>query len=207
VLRNIIYISLGILVFFIGMLVYGMFLNLKEISLYRAMEKNGIAKITEPNILIDTQHYSLELYEKDTLLKKYNVVFGLNHSTKDWLGRKNSTPLGEYHICRIDTSVKYHKELMLDFPNEKDAAEALKNGIISKEDFRKIIEYSKDHNCSYDGTPLGADISIHGIGKYNLIFKNLPFAFNWTNGSIAMSNEAVDELYSVVKIGTRVTIR
>lgn len=171
------------------------------------MEQKGIAQISEPCIVINTQTYSLELFEKDVLLKKYRAVFGNNHNTKDWLGRKNSTPLGEYHICRIDTNAKYHKKFVLNFPNNKDAAEALQNEIISKEDYFQIIEYSKTHDCSYEKTPLGADISIHGIGKYNLIFKNLPFSFNWTNGSIALSNEAIDELFSIVKIGTRVTIK
>jgi len=189
------------------MLVYGMFLNLGETSLYRAMEKKGIAKISDPRIVINTQDYSLELFEKGILLKKYRAVFGTNHKTKDWLGRKNSTPLGEYFICRIDTNVKYHKEFTLNFPNNKDAAEALQNKIITREEYLEIIEYSKNHECSYGNTSLGAGISIHGIGKYNLIFKNLPFSFNWTNGSVALSNEAVDELYSIVKIGTRVTIK
>jgi len=207
VLRNIIYIFLGIVLFFAGMLVYGMFLNLNETSLYHAMEKKGIAKISEPRIVINTQTYSLELFDKDVLLKKYRAVFGTNHKAKDFLGRKNSTPLGEYYICRIDTNAKYYKSFNLNFPNNKDAAEALQHNIITKEDYLQIIEYSKNHSCSYKNTPLNADISIHGIGKYNLIFKNLPFSFNWTNGSIALSNEAIDELYSIVKVGTRVTIK
>ena len=54
---------------------------------------------------------------------------------------------------------------------------------------------------------LGGEIGIHGIGRLNYIFKNLPFVYNWTNGSIAMSDEDIDELYSVVKLGTKVVIK
>jgi len=54
---------------------------------------------------------------------------------------------------------------------------------------------------------LGGDIGIHGIGRLNFFFKNLPFVFNWTDGSIALSNENIDELISVVKVGTKIVIR
>ncbi len=56
------------------------------------------------------------------------------------------------------------------------------------------------HKCPYENTILGGEIGIQGIGEYNLIFKNLPFVFNWTNGSAAISNESIDELLSVVDI-------
>jgi hypothetical protein len=55
-------------------------------------------------------------------------------------------------------------------------------------------------------SPLGGNIGIHGIGKLNFLFKNLPFVFNWTDGSIAISNEEIDELCGVIKKGTKVTI-
>ena len=37
--------------------------------------------------------------------------------------------------------------------------------------------------------------------------KNLPFVYNWTNGSISVSNEAIDEIFSVVQKGTKVVIK
>jgi hypothetical protein len=61
--------------------------------------------------------------------------------------------------------------------------------------------------CPEPDTDLGGNIGIQGIGEYNAIFKNLPFVFNWTDGSIAVSNEDIDEIYSVVKRGTKVVIK
>ena len=95
--------------------------------------------------------------------------------------------------------------MYLNYPTKKDAAEALKNGVISKEEFNTLNLAKSD--CPPSNTRLGADIGIHGIGEYDFIFKNLPFAFNWTNGSIAMSNENIDELFSVVTLNTHVDIR
>lgn len=54
---------------------------------------------------------------------------------------------------------------------------------------------------------LGGNIGIHGIGRLNPIFKNLPFVYNWTDGSIAISNESLDELLSVINTGTQVVIK
>jgi len=54
---------------------------------------------------------------------------------------------------------------------------------------------------------LGGNICIHGIGRLNSIFKNLPFVYNWTDGSIALSNESLDEILSVIKTGTQVVIK
>jgi hypothetical protein len=54
---------------------------------------------------------------------------------------------------------------------------------------------------------LGGNLGLHGIGKFNFIIKNLPFVFNWTNGSIALSDEDIDEIFSIVKVGTKVVIK
>ena len=61
--------------------------------------------------------------------------------------------------------------------------------------------------CTSDKTILGGNIGIHGIGRYDYFFKNLPFVYNWTDGSIAVSNEDIDELYTAVKKGTEVVIK
>jgi murein L,D-transpeptidase YafK len=140
------------------------------------------------------------------LVKTYKAAFGKNNSTVKTSSTDNVTPVGEYKICSIDTNAKYHKYLRLDYPNDLDAGEALKRGYINKDEFDAIMLAVKKNECPPKETSLGGDISIHGIGTYNAIFKNLPFVFNWTNGSIAVSDENIDELYSVVKIGTPVKI-
>jgi len=112
-----------------------------------------------------------------------------------------------FEICAKDSNVKYHKNLKLNYPRIKDAAEALKNGVIKRKDYLKIKRAIDLGECPPSDTPLGANIGIHGIGQYNFIFKNLPFVFNWTDGSIAVSNENIDELFKVTKIGTEVIIQ
>lgn len=204
-LRNLVYFSTSIIVFFGGMIVYGIILNLREETLYEAMQEKGITNLDNIQLVVSRNNYTLDLYSDTTLIKTYKVVFGQGSGKVKTSKNDNVTPLGTYHVCKVDTNSFFYKKVYLNYPTKKDAAEAFKNGIINKDEFN-LINTAKS-NCPPSNTSLGADIGIHGIGEYDFIFKNLPFAFNWTNGSIALSNENVDELVSVVNINTLVEIR
>lgn len=192
--------------FFAGVVLYGVILNLREVTLKEALLEKGLIKLNDIRLIVDRKNYRIELYSDKVLIKTYKAVFGKTTGIFKTSANDNVTPIGEYKICSVDTSSKYHKFLRLDFPNERDAAEALKQNYINSDEFNTIMLAAKKNECPPKETKLGSEIGIHGIGKYNLIFKNLPFSFNWTNGSIAVSNENIDELYSVVKMGTLVKI-
>lgn len=205
-LKNILYISGSMILFFAGVVLYGVILNLREVTLKEALLEKGLIKLNEVSLIVDRKNYRIELYSDKILVKTYKAVFGKNSGTLKTSATDNVTPIGDYKICSVDSSSKYHKFLHLDFPNEHDAAEALKQNYINTDEFSTILLAVKKNDCPPKETKLGAELGIHGIGKYNAIFKNLPFSFNWTNGSIAVSNENIDELYSVVKLGTPVKI-
>ena len=198
---------MSVILFFFGMVVYGVILNSREITLEESMSSKGIEKIEKVNIIVEKNKYSLRLYSDTTLVKSYKVVFGKNEKQKKSYLNDYATPVGVYKICEINTKDNYYKFLKLNYPNKMDAAEALQNGVIGRAEFKAITESQNEDSCSPDETGLGSNIGIHGIGKYNAIFKNLPFIFNWTNGSMALSNENIDELYSVVSLGTKVVIK
>jgi len=206
-LRNIFYIATSVLFFFLGVVLYGVVLNLREVTLYESLRKKDIQIIDNPMVIIDREKYSLDLYSDTLKIKSYKVVFGNNNSTEKFSKNDFVTPIGKYKICNISTDIKYYKKLKLNYPNLQDANRALQKKIISKIEYITILNSLREDQCSYNYTKLGANISIHGIGKYNFIFKNLPFVFNWTNGSIAMSNENIDELISVLSVGTKVIIK
>jgi len=189
------------------MVVYGVILNSNEITLPDAMNGKGIEKMENVNIIVEKNKYALRLYSDTTLIKSYKVVFGKNDKQKKSYLNDFATPVGEYKVCEINTADNYYMFFKLNYPNQIDAAEALQNGVIGRPEFIAITEDRKENSCSPNDTRLGSNIGIHGIGKYNAIFKNLPFIFNWTNGSMALSNENIDELYSVVPLGTRVVIK
>lgn len=205
-LRNVLYISASIIIFFIGLIIYGIILNLREENLNDILTDKGIQKLENVKLVVSRKNYKIELYSNKLLIKSYKAVFGKSGNEIKTSKHDQVTPIGEYKICSIDTNSKYHKFFHLNYPNDKDAAEALKQDYINKDEFDAINLAYKKNECPPQETSLGSNIGIHGIGKYNFIFKNLPFTFNWTNGSIAISNENIDELFSIVKIGTPVKI-
>jgi len=205
--KNVFYLMGAILLFVFGSLIYGIILNLKQDTLQEAMLKKGFTELKNPNIIIDRSNFTLNLYEDTVLVKSYRASFGRNvHKVKSRAGDE-ATPVGEYEICDIDTSHQYYKFFRLNYPNLNDATEALRKGRITQKEFNEIKFQFYYEGCTKPSRVLGGNIGIHGIGKFNFIFKNLPFVYNWTNGSIALSDEDIDELYSVVKIGTKVVIK
>jgi len=206
VLKNILYFTTSIIIFFSGIILYGIVLNIRERSLEEILLEKKITKIENANIIIDRRNYRLQLYSGGKLIKSYKAVFGKNDSPQKKSASDFVTPIGKFEICSIDTSEKFYKELKINYPNETSASESLKNGYINKKEYDLIVAASNSDKCPPGNTKLGNNISIHGIGTYNIIFKNLPFVFNWTNGSIAISDESIDELLSVVNTGTKVEI-
>jgi len=207
VLRNVIYLTIAIAIFFFGVIIYGVILNLRNVPLSEALLKTGFTEITNPKIIIDRQNYTLGIYEDSVLVKNYRVSFGKSVLTPKTRSGDKATPVGVYRICKIYKTHKYHKFFQINYPNLEDGASALRKGWISQKEYNDIKFQYYYEGCTKFHYILGGDIGIHGIGELNYIFKNLPFVFNWTNGSIAMSNENIDEIFSVIREGTEVVIK
>lgn len=199
--------TLAILLFLGGVLVYGIVLNLRTITLSQAIQEKGFSTLNNVNLLIDRKSFTLNLYEDSTLIKSYRASFGRTLNSSKSRAGDGATPVGEYKICEIDTAYKYHKFFKLNYPNLDNATDALRLGWISQKEFNDIKFQFYYQGCVDFNAVLGGNIGIHGIGRFNYILKNLPFVYNWTNGSIAVSDEDSDELFSVIKIGTKVVIR
>jgi murein L,D-transpeptidase YafK len=206
-IRNVVFLSGGIVLFITGCIIYGIILNLREIPLSRAVDEKGFGRLDEVNILIDRRAYRLFLYNDTVFIKSYKANFGRNNNVPKCKEGDLATPVGEYKICDIDTVSRYHKFFKFNYPNLNDAREALRKGVINQSVFDKL-KFDFDYNVSPDSsTYLGGNVGLHGIGVLNFVFKYLPLNYNWTDGSVAISNEDIDELYSVVKKGTKVVIK
>lgn len=205
VLRNVIYFILSALLFLSGVILYGILLNAREVTLREAMQQRGLAKLENVSIIIDRRNYRLGLYSGDLLIKNYKASFGRMQ------GQKISifdmvTPTGSFEICYRDSLSQYHRFLGLNYPSLIDAWEELQKGNITKGDYESIVRSYGTNGIPPHEILSRCAIGIQGIGKFNFIFKNLPFVFNWTNGSVALSNEAVDEISAAAPLGTRVKI-
>ncbi|HKI77510.1 MAG TPA: L,D-transpeptidase [Ignavibacteriaceae bacterium] len=206
-LKNIIFFSGGIILFIVGVIGYGVILNLRTVTLAESMIEKGIKTFKNPRIIIDRESYTLSLYEDTLLIKTYRASFGPNVKERKKKVGDLATPIGEYEICDIDTSYLYDKFLRLNYPNIEDITEALRKGLITQTEFDRLKYQFYYEGCPTLDTVLGNNIGIQGTGRLNFLLKNLPFVYNWTNGCIAISNEGIDELYSIVKKGTKIVIK
>lgn len=206
-LKNILYIAGSVTIFFFGMVLYGVILNLRENTLSEEMREKGITSFAKPSIIVSKKKYNLELYEDTVLVKTYKAAFGKSSRVIKESFTDNGTPVGEYMIQQIDTVSKYHRFILLNYPNQTDIVEAYKKQWVTEEEYHFILGNIKKGKHPFEGLNKYARIGIHGIGTYDFIFRNLPFTFNWTNGSIALSNDDVDELLRVIKTGTPVSIK
>lgn len=205
-LKNVLLLIGSILTFAAGTIGYGFILNFSEPSLSEVLYEKDLDYLTNVSIVISKQKYRLDLYSDTLLVKSYRAVFGKSSSKKGDRIFRNYTPSGTYHVCSIDTGSKYNTFFAIDYPNEKDLGEALRLGYISNNEYNIIYKNLQNSECPVT-TGKFEKIGIHGIGRLNFIIKNLPFVFNWTNGSAAVSNESINELNSVITVGTKIVIK
>lgn len=206
-IRNVLLTISAIALFFSGVLVYGVILKMREAPLKDAMLNKGFRKLENVNIIVDRRNYTLNVYEDTVLIKSYRASFGRNLADKKKKFDDGATPVGTYKICNVVNDKNYYKFVKISYPNLEDASEALRKSFITQKEFNQIkFEYYYEECVSYNPV-LGGNIGIHGIGRLNSIFKNLPFVYNWTDGSIALSNEDLDEILTVIKPGTQIVIR
>ena len=91
------------------------------------------------------------------------------------------TPEGEYSVDMRNPRSHYHRSLRISYPNAADRQRA-----------------------AQAGRAPGGDIFIHGQPNYS------PFGrlwYDWTDGCIAVSDAEMDQIWRLVRTGTRITIQ
>ncbi len=137
----------------------------------------------------------------NTPLISYPVALGFNPEGDKIKKGDGRTPEGIYYICELQHKglpLKYGKRsMLLSYPNSRDADIGLQNGLINREQKDKIDTAIDNKKIPPQNTLLGSSLRIHGGG----------IGSDWTLGCIALIDEHVIELYSLVKYGTEIDIR
>ncbi len=141
-------------------------------------------------IIVDKSDYELQVYDEEGWYATYPVVFGNKDLNDKMVEGDRKTPEGTFKIISKKPHQKWHKMLMLDYPNQESMAkfnQRKAKGLIPK-----------------NAKP-GGGIAIHGTWPNdNLVVDDFT---NWTNGCIAVKNEDLDELEAYLPIGTKVIVR
>jgi murein L,D-transpeptidase YafK len=135
-------------------------------------------------IVIEKHKRTLALMAGAKILKTYKVALGGQPvGAKDRQG-DHKTPEGIYSVDAKNPNSQFYKALHVSYPNQADRANARKLGV----------------------SP-GGDVEIHGLGsKWGWLGAKHRLT-DWTDGCIALTNEEIEEIYPLIKVGTPIEIR
>lgn len=161
----------------------------------------------QARIVIWKSQYTLTLYKGDRPVKTYRAVFGMGFRDGDKrrAGDKR-TPEGDFFICSMNHSKRFYKFMGLSYPGIRHAGYGVRAGLISQQEYEMIRKADQERQPPPWDTKLGGAVGIHGRMLDSAIAPKRYTGTNWTDGCIAMENADVDEIYSVVSLGTPVTV-
>ncbi|MDD2733291.1 MAG: L,D-transpeptidase family protein [Desulfuromonadaceae bacterium] len=147
-------------------------------------EVYAIRKGPADKVLIAKKERRLTLISKGTVLKTYQIALGGNPIGPKERQGDNKTPEGTYVIDARNKNSRYHQSLHISYPNENDKKRAKERGVAP-----------------------GGDIMIHGIKNGFSWVGDLHREADWTKGCIAVTDEEIEEIDTLVPNGTIVEIR
>lgn len=134
-------------------------------------------------IVVQKKQRILSLFNDGDHVKSYPISLGrspVGHKTKEGDGK---TPEGTYLIDWVHPNSSYHKAIHVSYPNTTDKLNAIEAG-----------------------EEPGGDIMVHGLPNWLGWLSPLFIESDWTEGCIAVSNKAIEEIASSIKIGTKIVI-
>ena len=164
----------------------------------------GVAvPLSDPRIVASVSRGCVELFDGGVLVKRYPAGFG-RHRVPGLVGAQHaSTPVGDYVVTRSAVReqplLRGARWIEIDFPSEDDAARAFDQGLIDLDTFDRIVRARRRGEAPPCPPSLGGPFGIQG-NFFTVSPKHC------TDGSIALSNADVIELWRHVPVGTPVTI-
>jgi murein L,D-transpeptidase YafK len=143
-----------------------------------------------PYIIIDKSDYELRVYDDEGWYATYPVVFGSKSIDDKMMEGDRKTPEGVYKIAVKRPHEKWDKIMLIDYPTRADVEK---------------FNQRKAQGLIPKNAKIGGGIGIHGTWPRDEMA--VDYFQNWTNGCISLKNEEIEELYSMIPIGTIVTIQ
>jgi len=155
-------------------------------------------------VRVNTKTATLSVLRGKQVIARFtDISIGRGGVSRRRLVGDQSTPLGDFRVVKIREKSHFRRFFIIDYPNEARARLALRHGEINESTFKAIHVAVRAGRLPPQGTSLGGNIGIHGLGVADPRFHE---AFNWTRGCIALTNEQIDRLTRWIHVGTRVVI-
>ncbi|MBX6420680.1 MAG: L,D-transpeptidase family protein [Nevskia sp.] len=134
-------------------------------------------------VLVEKAQRRLILFHGNTVLKTYSIALGRHPVGPKRRKGDGRTPEGHYVVDGRNPDSRFHRSLHLSYPNAEDRAWAAAHGVDP-----------------------GQDIAIHGVDDRWGWSGPSHWSVDWTQGCIAVSDPAIDEIWQLVPDGTPVDI-
>lgn len=120
------------------------------------------------------------LLHNSKVMKQYDIALGQQPVGHKQFEGDQKTPEGVYYIDRRNPNSRFHLSLGMSYPNQADRA------------------YARSQ-----GKSPGGDIFIHGRANKHT---QRGLGWDWTDGCIAVTDDEMEEIYAMVKVGTPIVV-
>ena len=142
------------------------------------------APVSVDRVVVYKHARKLVLLYRGQELRSYKIALGGEPVGPKTRQGDHRTPEGVYVLDSRNSNSHYYKAFHVSYPNARDKAIARKLGV----------------------SP-GGDIMVHGLPKEYAWVGKSQVLHDWTDGCIAVSNEEMDELWNLVRVGTVIEIK
>jgi len=146
--------------------------------------QNGVQAPAIDHIIVLKSEHIMRMYSHDKLVTEYHVALGLNPIGPKRRKGDDKTPEGSYTIDLKNPHSQFHLSLGISYPNAQDRERARRQGV----------------------NP-GGSIMIHGLPREFAYLGAHHRENDWTWGCIAVTNPEIEEIWSLVQVGTKIEIR
>ncbi len=136
------------------------------------------------SVVVEKGTRRLTLFFQGMPLKSYVVALGRSPVGDKVRIGDNRTPEGVFHIATRNATSKFYRSLRISYP---DAAHQMRADAM--------------------GVSPGGDIMIHGLPAGKEQMGGLHRKTDWTEGCIALTNQEIDEVWSLVPDGVPIQIK
>lgn len=133
--------------------------------------------------------YKLSLKIDSIVIKSFPVVLGFNPKDDKKMQGDGCTPEGTFKVISKYPHKSWTKFIWFDYPND---------------DSRKKFNDRKKKKEIPQDAKIGGEVGIHGVpGENDRIIDQKQ---NWTLGCVSLKTADINEIYDLVKVGTKVVI-
>lgn len=135
-------------------------------------------------VVVHKRERKLVLLSQGKELRSYKVALGGEPIGPKTRQGDHRTPEGLYILDSRNPNSHFYKAFHISYPNAKDIAAAKKLGV----------------------SP-GGDIMLHGLPKEYAWVGKAHALHDWTDGCVAVTDEEMDEIWKLVRVGTPIEIK